>query len=619
MMYFLGFFSDIDFAIKQAVRTLFGYISAIIYDFIVVEYDLFVTLSRAEILDNAFIQKIYEKVGMILGIFMMFKLIFSLIQHLLDPNKFNDKKKGFVSIIQRSVIAIVLLGTVPSIFRIAFDIQNFVVGDNSGNNNVIYKLIIGDSISTNVRDFGTKMSSDLFFSFYKEKDGYVLDGGVSYDESGIPVFVNYDTLMKNIEGGDSFFTAVDYLAVRQNSTYVIDFNWLFSVVVGIFVVWILIMYIIQVGVRVIQLAYLQLIAPIPILSYISDPDGSFSKWIKQCFATYFDLFLRVAILYFIVYLSSTIMNSFGNPDSVLMTSLGPNISETMIVWVKIFILIGLLLFGKKAPELIKDLFPNLGSGVGKFSFGLNPKKVLNDTWAARAIGGTVGAIGAAGANAIHGYMNVRKAFKDNGGWKSGKAWASAAGAGVKGVFSVTGGAFGGAKSGLGTTDISKMGKAIQVANDNREKRELKAQAGYHWYRPDKVIGDKILNFAGETTNAEKQIKTAEFRKNALEQSKATQWDNFARTNPRADLSLLRSMQEFEVNGKKVWKGIDASGRERTFNYDQVSGNYIATDGRGDVRGAQATMVTTSATIDKQIKKQGKTIKGLQTADSDAKK
>lgn len=610
MMYFLGLFSDISVSIGQAIRTLFGNLSAIIYDFIVVVYDLFVTLSRAEILDSAFIQKIYEKVGLVLGLFMMFKLIFSLLQHLLDPNKFNDKKNGFASIIQRSVIAIVLLGTVPSIFRLAFDIQNFIVGDNNGNNNVIYKLIIGDSISTNVSDFGTKMASDLFFSFYKEEDGYVLDGGVSYDESGIPVFIDYDTLVDNIEGGDSFFTAVDYLAVRQNSTYVIDYNWLFSVAVGIFVVYILIMYIIQVGVRVVQLAYLQLIAPIPILSYISDPEGAFNKWIKQCISTYLDLFLRVAIIYFIVYLSSTIMNSFGNPSSVLINSLGANVSDSMIAWVKIFILIGLLLFAKKAPELIKDLFPNMGGGAGKFSFGLNPKKELNNTLAAGLIGGAVGAVGAGASNVVHGYINTRKAFKEKGvgaGFKSlGKS-----------VFSVAGGAVGGAKAGLKTKDISNVGNAVRVANENREKRELKAKAGYHWYRPDKVIADKVMGFAGETTGAEKQIKTAEFRRDALQRSKQIQWENFARTNPRADLSLLTSMQEFEDNGKKVWKGINSVGVERTF--ELRGGNFIATDGGVDVRGSSAKMVSDSATIDGKIKEQNKTIKGLQTANNDAKK
>ena len=45
--------------------------------------------------------------------------------------------------------------------------------------------------------------------------------------------------------------------------------------------------------------------------------------------------------------------------------------------VKFFIIIGLLLFAKKAPELIKDLFPTL-EGTGKFSFGLG-KKTLQET------------------------------------------------------------------------------------------------------------------------------------------------------------------------------------------------------------------------------------------------
>ena len=375
-----GFFTGIGHAINQALRSLFGFLAALIYDFIVIEYDLFVTISRAEILDNAFVEQIYEKVGMILGIFMLFKLTFSLIQHLIEPSKFTDQSTGFVSLIKRFVISIVLLGTVPSIFRMAFDVQNFIVGSNDSNNNVIYKLIIGDSISTNVKDFGSKLASDLFFIFYKEADGYKLESeaGVQYDENAVPHVQDFDYLVKEIEGGKSFRMATQYLTFTRDNVYIIDYNGLFSIAVGIIVAYMLILYIVQVSIRVVQLAYLQVIAPIPILSYISDPKGSFNKWIKQCVSTYLDLFIRVAVLYFIVYLCNTIMVSFDNPSSALSMSIG-NASPGLRDWIEIFIVVGLLLFGKKVPELIKDLFPNLGTSAGKFDLGLkSPKKAWSE-------------------------------------------------------------------------------------------------------------------------------------------------------------------------------------------------------------------------------------------------
>lgn len=73
----------------------------------------------------------------------------------------------------------------------------------------------------------------------------------------------------------------------------------------------------------------------------------------------------------------------------------------------------------------------------------------------------------------------------------------------------------------------------------------------------KPAADKVEAFAGDTTGAEKKIKTAQFRQEALQNSKAIQWQTFAERNSatggRADLSLLRSMQEFEEHGKRFGK------------------------------------------------------------------
>lgn len=454
-------FDDIGSSIRQALRTFCGRISAIIYDFIVIEYDLFVTISRAEILDNAFVEEIYEKVGMLLGLFMVFKLTFSLIQHLIDPSKFSDKKTGFASLIKRFVISIVLLGTVPSIFKMAFQVQNYVVGSNNSNNNVIYKLIIGDSISTDIKDFGNKLSSDLFFSFYKETyTNSFNEGGVTNSE-GETIEDNYENLKKRIEKGEiGFDETVDYLSLRSNNVYAIEYNEIFSIAVGVIVILLLANYIVQVSIRVIQLAYLQVIAPIPILSYISDPEGSFKKWINQCVSTYLDLFIRVAILYFIVYLSRTVMNSFDNPASILRASIGLTEDDPMFIWVQIFIILGLLLFGKKVPELLKDLFPGLGTSAGKFDFGLkSPKKLWNDYVAgAPIIGKPIGWLG-------------KKVPGMVGGALTGAAVGLVGGHGIKGRAK---GLFGGlTKGAVSGAQGKKMGEIASArASQNVKNRQI---------------------------------------------------------------------------------------------------------------------------------------------------
>lgn len=384
MIYVLSFWSDVAFSIKQALRTFSCTVAAVIYNFIVDLYNVFMYTARAEILESSFIQGIYNKVGMILGIFMVFKLSFSLIQSLVDPSKFTDEKKGFGGIIKRSVISIVLLGITPSIFNMAFDLQNLVVGSANNTDNIIYKLIVGKAPSKDAESFGHVIASELYFGFYTENEPLKLNQGleVTYpDSGGVQLEVHdYEYLKTQIlEDHMSFSDTVDYISITNAGQYVIKWDGLFAIGFGLFMVYILITYCISVATRVIQLAYLQLIAPVPILSYISDPEGSFKNWTRQCMTTYLDLFIRLAIIYFIITVSTQILQAFSEVGSVFYESTGLEAGSGTAKWVSRFLIIGLLMFGKRVPELLKDLFPNFGGGAASIGFGLkNPKKMLGD-------------------------------------------------------------------------------------------------------------------------------------------------------------------------------------------------------------------------------------------------
>ena len=384
MIYVLSFWSDVAFSIKQALRTFSCTVAAVIYNFIVDLYNVFMYTARAEILESSFIQGIYNKVGMILGIFMVFKLSFSLIQSLVDPSKFTDEKKGFGGIIKRSVISIVLLGITPSIFNMAFDLQNLVVGSANNTDNIIYKLIVGKAPSKDAESFGHVIASELYFGFYTENEPLKLNQGleVTYpDSGGVQLEVHdYEYLKTQIlEDHMSFSDTVDYISITNAGQYVIKWDGLFAIGFGLFMVYILITYCISVATRVIQLAYLQLIAPVPILSYISDPEGSFKNWTKQCMTTYLDLFIRLAIIYFIITVSTQILQAFSEVGSVFYESTGLEAGSGTAKWVSRFLIIVLLMFGKRVPELLKDLFPNFGGGAASIGFGLkNPKKMLED-------------------------------------------------------------------------------------------------------------------------------------------------------------------------------------------------------------------------------------------------
>lgn len=396
MIYFCSLLSDVGDAIIHAFRILGARIAALIYNGIVWAYDLFTYIARAEILDNDFVNEIYRKVGLILALFMTFKLTFSLIQSLVDPSKFTDKKSGFGQIISRCIISIVLLGITPTIFKEAFAIQNLIIGSKNSDN-VIYKLIVGKPVSNKASSFGKIIATEVYFSFYQdEKFPYMTsstidpeDGYADFEQDNIEAIKEAIVIPDANGETQDFNYAIKFLGQKINNDYVIEFDELYCIIVGAIVFWLLIMYCIQTSIRVFQLAYLQLIAPVPLLSYISDPDGAFKKWLKQCTTTFLDLFIRLAIIYFAVSLLDEVLNQLNNADSILKLSLG-GLDNGTIAIIKIFLILGLLLFAKRVPELLKDLFPNMGGGAAGLSFGLNPKKELLDpiksTMPAKAIG-----------------------------------------------------------------------------------------------------------------------------------------------------------------------------------------------------------------------------------------
>jgi len=183
--------------------------------------------------------------------------------------------------------------------------------------------------------------------------------------------------------------------------------------IGGAVLWILAMYTITLGVRVVKLAFLRLIAPIPILSYLSPKkDTPFQKWIKQCVTTYLDLFIRLAIIYFCMLLISIIFASDGVAINSA-TYLSPH--DGLYKWFNIILILGILLFAKKIPEILGEIFPSMGGKGGlDLGFGLKSRtdfmgKGLATRAAGAAIGmGAIGAVNGTGDGAFSPNKNLTR-------------------------------------------------------------------------------------------------------------------------------------------------------------------------------------------------------------------
>lgn len=246
----------------------------------------------------------------------------------------------------------------------------------------------------------------------------------------------------------------------------IEYSWFFASAAGIFVCWTLLAYCIDLGVRAVKLAFYQLIAPIPILCrMIPKQKKVFDNWIKIVLTTFAEVFIRVAVIYFVVYLVSIIATTSLFADFWTNSVLGtPTWGVRSLA--RVAIILGLLAFAKQAPKLITDI---MGIDSKNMSLGINIGKKLGEN-GALAI---PTAVGGAFTGGVRRFMNPSEG---RSGWQRFTDSVSAAGkGGYKGAKTGwTAKGFGDVKKGATSAAgdaVAEQKRAVEDrARDRREKQ-----------------------------------------------------------------------------------------------------------------------------------------------------
>lgn len=393
-------FLKMNFAI-EAIRMLMAMICQFLYPLISNLYNLFINISKVDILSTEQVKPIYQRVTMILTIIMVFYITFECVKYIVQPEGLTDKEKGVGNIVYRMIIVVVLIAFVPGIFEGAYKLQNTII-----ERNVIGKVILGNNTNTDPSKFGSTFSSNLLSIGYTVEEENI-DAECGDLKCSTIVNMNLNTL-SSINKLPYLTMGLDEVVKEKTPTVDEDevevpainfeFHGFMSVLVGGFVAYVLILYCVDVGVRWAQLVFLQIIAPIPIIGYLSPKkDGIFQKWCKQCLTTYLDLFLRTAVIYFILLICSLLLNVYH--DGSMLS----NVDQSLRTWVFLFLVLGVMMFAQKAPKMLSELFPKAGAASGNLGLSLKDRPMV-----ARAAGGAIGAglVGAKGA--ISGTINQAK-------------------------------------------------------------------------------------------------------------------------------------------------------------------------------------------------------------------
>ncbi len=383
-------FLGIGRAIEHGFRTLMFILCDGVYRLIYLTFYIFEKLGSARIIEDT--QGIVNRISLIIGLFMVFRVTFAFVQYIVDPDAMLDKKKGAANIIKKIIISIVLLGSTSTLFNLAFKAQDLII-----DNQIIGKIIFNSSSSNgydsdslystpeNSSTFGGRLSAEVFSAFYRlnpeasPKDSNQEDcktwltnddGNSGYSKLKEKIAQNKGALY----GYKNSPAAICLNEQDSSDEYIVDFDTggFLALAFGIAVLYTIFIFTIQVGVRVIQLAYLQIIAPIPIIMYITPKgDEQLKKWGQQCSTTFLDFFMRCTIIYFAILVIQNIWETGFIGKLLSAGTESSNGWETM--YVGVIMIIAVLTFAKKVPNLIKEIFPSLGGAAG-FDYGLSFKK-----------------------------------------------------------------------------------------------------------------------------------------------------------------------------------------------------------------------------------------------------
>ena len=371
MISFLGLFNvadDVFDLIWKLFREIIYYLATGVYQLIIYFYQIFERLCNSRILDSDALKTITERIGTVLGIVMLFFVIFSVIQLMLEPDKLTDKEKGAKNIVMKIIVVLIMFAFSNFVFQLLYGLQKEII-----TNQVIGKFILPYELSEEAdNNFGGVLSSELFTSFYSVKEELLEN--MSSDVN--LCYYQWVQLKSDIREKRDFSIGTSCLHTVDSATNekIMTFGFINVILllgVGIGAVYFIFSYCITVGVRSLQLAFLEIISPMAFVSYLSPKkDTMFQKWLKLYTSTYFDVFIRIAVISLSVFLIGVILD---NGTSEFWITVGTE-NKLMVMAI---IIMALLTFAKKAPDLLKELFPN--SNASKLGLGVGaPKKLFND-------------------------------------------------------------------------------------------------------------------------------------------------------------------------------------------------------------------------------------------------
>jgi len=315
-------------------------LASVVYFILKQLFIIFFTIAKTSLFSKNVLNAFLNRAWLFIGIIMLFKMAISLINYLVNPDDFDNEKTGFSKLVQRVLVSLFLLAFCRIGFNTMYYFQSIIIDQS-----IINKIILGSGNTSTTYDTNDQ-ADQLVISLFE--GAYQIDANYGKRDEIISI-IKKDDLTKL----SSYIDGVN-----------VKYYMFADVAIGLFCCYVVFLYCIDISIRTIRLSFYEMLAPIPIMMYIDPKKGDerLGNYFKAVGTTFAVLFVRIAIICFIsltVYLLSTLVSDspqmFCYISSVGVTNECGLKNQSLGFFAVAFIVVGMFMFAKQAPQLLKDL------------------------------------------------------------------------------------------------------------------------------------------------------------------------------------------------------------------------------------------------------------------------
>lgn len=398
------------------LNAIFLTLDGIAYSLLAYTYKIFMLIAQLNYnVLYAWVSPLVDRVNAIILVIIMFKIGYSLIQYMINPDKLDDTKAGGPALIKNIGICAGLLIIYSFVFSVLNEVTLLMIGvpdgyefttlkeiadiTNTGaeKGGFVSRLIFG-SESNNVENFGKEIAITTLSTFLYTKPGETSPLDKIYNEIQSSDLESID-MMKIVE-----------VVARIGKD--VEYKWpIVSTAAGLYLAWQIIKLSIELAIRIFKLIVLQTIAPLAIVSIVDGgtSNQTWKSYTKALIGTWTDAFVRVGSLFIA---TAFIGKFFAERSELLPKAVG--LTKGLITLIMLFAAFQCV---KLIPNLLNQIFPGMGTGedhtkgFGKLLGGIAGAGLGALSGAAAGIIGGAGAAGVVGNVLSGGFSGFQSGHK----------------------------------------------------------------------------------------------------------------------------------------------------------------------------------------------------------------